>query len=85
MKKHICNSEKGRKTEPCPKKVPIFQSLSDEEILKVAKMTNHIQFQKGQMLIQEGEKSDTLYIINQKARLNYRSIRQMGKSRFYIL
>jgi CRP/FNR family transcriptional regulator, anaerobic regulatory protein len=64
MKKHICNSEKGRKTEPCPKKVPIFQSLSNEEILKVAKMTNHIQFQKGQMLIQEGEKSDTLYIIN---------------------
>lgn len=64
MEKHICNSEKGRKTEPCPKKVPIFQSLSDEEILKVAKMTNHIQFQKGQMLIQEGERSDTLYIIN---------------------
>ena len=64
MEKHICNSEKGRKTEPCPKKVPIFQSLSNEEILKVAKMTNHIQFQKGQMLIQEGERSDTLYIIN---------------------
>ena len=64
MEKHICNSKKGRKTEPCPKKVPIFQSLSNEEILKVAKMTNHIQFQKGQMLIQDGEKSDTLYIIN---------------------
>ena len=64
MEKHICNSKKGRKTEPCPKKVPIFQSLSNEEILKVAKMTNHIQFQKGQMLIQEGERSDTLYIIN---------------------
>ena len=45
--------EKGRKTEPCPKNVPIFQSLSNEEILKVAKMNNHIQFQKGQMLIQE--------------------------------
>lgn len=64
MKEHICNSENDRKTEPCPKKVPIFQSLSNEEILKVSKMTNHIQFQKGQMLIHEGEKSDTLYIIN---------------------
>ena len=32
--------------------------------MKVAKMTNHIQFQKGQMVIQEGEKSDTLYIMN---------------------
>lgn len=64
MEKHVCNSESSRKTEPCPKKVPIFQSLSNEEILKVAKMTNHIQFQKGQILIQEGERSNTLYIIN---------------------
>ena len=41
-----------------------FDALSDEEILKIAKMTNHIHFQKGQMVIQEGVKSDTLFIMN---------------------
>jgi CRP-like cAMP-binding protein len=60
----ICNHMSDSKKKPCPTKVPIFGSLSDEEILKVAKMTKHIHYQKGQMLIQEGEKSDTLFIIN---------------------
>ncbi|MDM5155644.1 Crp/Fnr family transcriptional regulator [Bacillus sp. DX1.1] len=50
--------------KPCPRKVLIFKSLSDEEILKIASMTKHKQFKKGQPLIHEGEKSDTLFIIN---------------------
>jgi CRP-like cAMP-binding protein len=58
-----CNVNNSKK-KPCPSKVPIFGSLSDEEILKIARMTKHIPYQKGQMLIQEGEKSDTLFIIN---------------------
>lgn len=61
MKEHNCNHKnKG----PCPEKVPIFGGLSNEEILKVAKMTKHIQFKKGQMLLHEGEKSDKLFIVN---------------------
>ncbi len=64
MGEHTCNSVNHKRTDPCPKKVPIFSSLSDEEILKISKMTKHISFEKGQMLIGEGEKSDTLYIIN---------------------
>ncbi|RKD26002.1 cAMP-binding protein [Ammoniphilus oxalaticus] len=49
---------------PCPKKVPIFSSLSDEEIAKVAKMSSHQRFAKGEALIHEGETADTLFIIN---------------------
>lgn len=49
---------------PCAKKVPIFVSLSDKEILKITKMISHKQFKKGQALIHEGEKSDKLFIIN---------------------
>ncbi|WP_428910636.1 Crp/Fnr family transcriptional regulator [Niallia sp. Krafla_26] len=64
MERHTCNSVHHKEKEPCPKKVPIFSSLSNEEVLKISKMTKHIPFQKGQMLIGEGEKSDTLYIIN---------------------
>ncbi|MDM5189131.1 Crp/Fnr family transcriptional regulator [Bacillus sp. DX4.1] len=50
--------------KPCPRKVLIFKSLSDEEVLKIASMTKHKQFKKGQPLIHEGEKLDTLFIIN---------------------
>jgi CRP/FNR family transcriptional regulator len=64
MKGPICNSDTNSGNEPCPKKVPIFSSLSNEEILKVSKKTKHIPFQKGEMLIGEGEKTDALYIIH---------------------
>ena len=57
-----CKSCKNR--GQCPSKVPIFWSLSDDEIKKIAKMTKHMQFKKGQMLLHEGEKSDTLFIVN---------------------
>ena len=33
-------------------------------MLKIARMTNHIHYKKGQMVIQEGVKSDTLFIMN---------------------
>ena len=51
MNEHICNDTichpMGDKKKLCPTKVPIFGSLSDEEILKVARMTKHIRYQKG--------------------------------------
>ena len=56
------NSQK--KFAPCPRKVPIFGSLSDDEILKITKMTKHQHFKKGEMLIHEGDQSDTLFIVN---------------------
>ncbi|OPA76262.1 cAMP-binding protein [Paenibacillus selenitireducens] len=64
MNEHSCNDDKGQVKVPCPKKVPIFQSLSDEEIVKISRMTRHIQYNKGQMLLNEGEKSDKLFIVN---------------------
>ncbi|WP_410770262.1 Crp/Fnr family transcriptional regulator [Fontibacillus sp. BL9] len=64
MKEHSCNHDPNRRKAPCPKKVPIFQALSDQEILKIAQMTRHIQYSKGQMLLNEGEKSDKLFIVN---------------------
>ncbi len=61
MIEHVCNHVEN---EPCTKKVPIFSSLSHDEFVKIANMIRHVHYQKGQMLIQEGEKSDTLYIIH---------------------
>lgn len=63
MNEFNCNHH-GRRTIPCPSKVPIFQSLSEEEILKISRMTRHIRYHKGQMLLNEGEESDKMFIVN---------------------
>lgn len=49
----------------CAKKVPIFSFLSDEELSKIVDMTGHKSYKKGDVLCGEGEKSDTLFIINE--------------------
>lgn len=49
----------------CAKKVPIFSFLSDDELKKIVDMTGHKSYKKGDVLCHEGEKSDTLFIINE--------------------
>ena len=49
----------------CAKKVPIFSFLSNEELEKIVDMTGHKSYKKGEILCSEGEKSDTLFIINE--------------------
>lgn len=63
MNEQACNHH-DRSKVPCPSKVPIFQSLSEEEILKISRMTRHVRYHKGQMLLNEGEKSDKMFIVN---------------------
>lgn len=49
----------------CAKRVSIFHGLSDEEINQVASLIVRKSFSKGEMIIMEGGKLDSLYIINQ--------------------
>ena len=85
MKKYSCNGDHCKPKKPCPTKVPIFWSLSDEEILKIAKMTKHIPYKKGQMLLHEGEKSDKLFIVN-KGKVKVSKFTVDGKEQIlYIL
>ena len=49
----------------CAKKVPIFSSLSEEELIKIVNMTGHEAFKKGEVICNEGDKSETLVIINE--------------------
>ncbi|MNO95736.1 cAMP receptor protein [compost metagenome] len=51
--------------DPCARKVPIFASLSCEDLAKVSAMIKHRKYSKGQALILEEQPSDTLYIIKQ--------------------
>lgn len=49
----------------CARKVPIFSSLSEKELIKIVNMTGHEAFKKGETICNEGDKSETLVIINE--------------------
>jgi CRP-like cAMP-binding protein len=49
----------------CARKVPIFSFLSEDELLKIINMTGHKFYKKGELLCSQGEKSETLFIINE--------------------
>ncbi|MGH4140288.1 Crp/Fnr family transcriptional regulator [Clostridium sp.] len=59
-----CNCEKCNH-KLCAKKVPIFSFLSDDELIKIINMTGNKVYNKGDVLCSQGEKSDTLFIINE--------------------
>ncbi|KLV24209.1 hypothetical protein ABW02_17890 [Niallia circulans] len=55
---------KQQMVSPCPKRVPIFYSLSDLEIKKITDVVHHKLLKKGEMIIEEGDISTSLYIIH---------------------
>lgn len=59
-----CNC-KNCKNELCVKKVSIFSFLSKEELLEIKSLTGHKEFKNGEVLCREGEKWETLFIINE--------------------
>ena len=50
--------------EPCIIKVPIFSSLNHDELMNIAKLIKHKFYKKGEIIIHEGEKSNSITIIN---------------------
>lgn len=51
--------------ELCIRKVPIFSSMSPEEMEKIVDLINHKEFKKGEMMLHDGEKSESVIIINE--------------------
>lgn len=49
----------------CTRKVPIFASLSEEDLAKISTMIKHRKYRKGQALILEEQPSETLFIIRE--------------------
>jgi CRP/FNR family transcriptional regulator len=49
----------------CAKKVPIFSSLDDSDIIKIVKMTGHKTYMKGDYLCHEGDITSRLFIVNE--------------------
>jgi CRP-like cAMP-binding protein len=51
-------------TGSCVRHVPIFHGLNDDEICLIQQAVVSTTYQKGEYIFQEGEQSDTLYIVH---------------------
>jgi CRP-like cAMP-binding protein len=49
----------------CVKKVPIFSSLSSEEVEKISDLISHREYRKGELLMHDGERSENIVIIHE--------------------
>lgn len=58
-----CCHHKDNNTN-CIKSVPIFSSLTDEEMLEIAHITKAKTFEKGEMVYTAGDKGGTLFVLH---------------------
>ena len=59
---NCCNNCRG---ELCASKVPIFENLNNEELLRIVKSINHKEYAKGDVVFTEGNVANTLFFINE--------------------
>lgn len=56
----------------CLHKVPIFSSLSKEELYRLADLISHRDYKKGEMILFDGEKSESIVIIHEGSAKAYK-------------
>lgn len=59
---NCCHNENNH--SDCIKSVPIFNSLTDEELLEVAHITTAKTFEKGSMVYMAGDRGGTLFVLH---------------------
>lgn len=59
-----CNHDGEKSREMCIRKVPIFNGLTDEEMLEVLKRSKQKLFKKGDTLYRAGDPIEYLYIVH---------------------
>lgn len=61
-----CDHNKGIDSKHlCVSKVPFFNHLDADEMLKIASMSRHVDFKKGEIIYHEGDPLEYLYIVHQ--------------------
>lgn len=55
----------------CVAKVPFFNHLEADEMMKIAEMGRHLHFNKGEIIFMEGDPLEYLYIVHQGRVKNY--------------
>lgn len=68
----------------CTKKVSIFSSLNPEQLAKVANLIIHKEYQKGDLIVMEGESMDSLVIINEGQVKAFRNTQDGREQILYI-
>ncbi|WP_068672791.1 Crp/Fnr family transcriptional regulator [Oceanobacillus sp. Castelsardo] len=59
------------KDQLCVSKVPFFNHLTFDEMEKIADMSRHLHFKKGEIIFSEGDPLEYLYIVHQGRVKNY--------------
>lgn len=49
----------------CMHRVPIFSALNSEELSRIAELIHHRDYKKGELIVSEGEKSDSIVIMHE--------------------
>lgn len=71
-----CGNAKREKT--CIEIVPIFNTLTYDEMLEIASITNSRKYEKGEMIYTAGDKGEKLYVIH-KGKVKITRFSEMGK------
>jgi CRP/FNR family transcriptional regulator, anaerobic regulatory protein len=62
----------------CIHQVPIFNHLSEEEMMEISKVVGHKKYQKGELVFLSGDPSENLFII-QKGKIKISRISETGR------
>lgn len=68
----------------CMHKVPIFSSLDNEELEKIMGLIHHREYEKGETLIFEGDRMDTVTIINEGSVKAYKNTADGREQILYV-
>ncbi len=68
----------GKKNKTCIEMVPIFNTLTYEEMMEVATITNSREYKKGEMIYVAGDRGEKLFVIH-KGRVKMTRFSSSGK------
>lgn len=73
-----CSCQKGKKDRTCIEIVPIFNTLTYDEMMEVAMITNSREYEKGEMIYTAGDKGEKLFVIH-KGKVKITRFSDLGK------
>lgn len=82
---NCCKDGGGCSHQYCAKKVSIFSSLSDDELLQITNLVAQKHFSKGDLIFSEGQSFDKLYIINSGSMKVFKYTKDGKEQILYIL
>lgn len=84
---HHCNPAgcAGCSHQYCAKKVSIFASLSDDELIQITNLVAQKHFRKGDLIFSEGQPFDQLYIVNSGSMKVFKYTKDGKEQILYIL